>query len=215
MLDELARPTVPVAREFYGRARDLRRKVAAEDPLFDATIRSLLAPLRLRLQRYPLRPPRQEALADVITGWLNMPCRDWRLSCDAQLDKGRAALTERRLVAGKLRPNDPDRADEDDVAALAITLAIGKGTISLHNRCLATFSLHALARRLQRASDGSVEALLHDIDVAAQAACGALTAGAGYRIATHEDGGGWRGRGMRQRQPSGDVQTVLSVRTWL
>lgn len=49
---------------------------------------ALLAPLRLRLQRHPMQAPRQDALNALITGWLDMQPREYRLSCDAKLDKG-------------------------------------------------------------------------------------------------------------------------------
>jgi hypothetical protein len=152
-------------------------------------------------------------LADIVTGWLNLPCRDWRLSCDARLDAKRASVVEVRLVAGTLQREDWD-GSEDDLGIQEMHLDVDRARVSLDGRCLATLSLHAIARRLQRHPDGSIESLLHDIGLIATAARGALVAGGGYKIRTEADGGGWRGRAIVQVD-KGQRQTALAVRTWL
>jgi hypothetical protein len=53
-------------------------------------------------------------------------------------------------------------------------------------------------------------ASLRDMDLVAQVDHSQLVAGAGFRVATYADVGGWRGRAVLQDGP-----TVLSVRTWL
>jgi len=98
---------------------------------------------------------------------------------------------------------------------MRVVLLINRSSAHLESRCLATLSLHAVARRLQRAQDGSTAALLHDVLLVARAAGGELTAGAGYRVRTDEDGGGWRGRAIRQIGPDHRQRNVLAVRTWL
>ena len=59
----------PVDREFYGRARDLRRRVEREDAKFIPTINSLIAPIDARLRRYPACKLRPEMLAQLIQSW--------------------------------------------------------------------------------------------------------------------------------------------------
>jgi hypothetical protein len=71
-----------------------------------------------------------------------------------------------------------------------------------------------LARRLQPHPDGAIEALMYDINLIAGAACDELVVGAGYRVRTHEDDGGWRGRCIRQTGPDRVSRPVLAVRTW-
>jgi hypothetical protein len=104
VLDDVADPVGTAAptvdRAFFGRARDILRRIAAEDKLCDAAIARLIEPARDRLRRYPNRNLRPEMLARLFQGWCFMDCRDWRLSLDAKLDKGRASLVEHRLVAG-------------------------------------------------------------------------------------------------------------------
>jgi hypothetical protein len=177
-----APPRVPVGAQWTGLARDIRRRIVAEDRLYDAALRRLTAPLRERLRRYPGRCLRQQMLADIVTGWLNLPCRDWRLSCDARLDAKRASVVEVRLVAGTLQREDWD-GSEDDLGIQEMHLDVDRARVSLDGRCLATLSLHAIARRLQRHPDGSIESLLHE-----------------HRSDRH--GRPWRARGGRGLQDS-------------
>jgi hypothetical protein len=207
----------PIGAEFFGRARDLRRRIAAEDAQYDASVKELIEPIRDRLRRYPRRSPRPEMLAALVQSWRFMPCRDWRLDLSAKLDKHRVTLTERRLIASLLKPNDdPDwRGVEQDVGVVVVRMSVDRHRAELATRCVATLSLHALARRFQRGQDGDVAAVLHDINLAASAASGELTPGAGYRVRTDDQGGGWRGRAINHGLADGTSRVVLSIRTWL
>ena len=109
----------PVDREFYGRARDLRRRVEREDAKFFPTINSLIAPIDGRLRKFPERKMRPEMLADLIQSWRFLDCRDFRLNLDAKLERTRCALVERRVFAGRTRFLDADwDGEEPDVASL-------------------------------------------------------------------------------------------------
>lgn len=68
------------------------------------------------------------------------------------------------MVAGvSQHKDDPDwQGIEDDVAVVAVQSNIDRNTMQLDSRCVATLSLHAFARRLQRHQDGTIEALLHE-----------------------------------------------------
>lgn len=215
MLDSVTAPAVPLGAQWLGLARDLRRRVAAEDAQYDAAIQELIAPIRDRLRRFPHRSLRPEMLVDLVQGWRFLPYRDWRLSCDAKLDRHRAELVEHRVVAGASRRLDDPAwtGREDDLAVIRVELMVNRSDARLASRCVVTLSLHALARRLQRHPDGSAEALLADIALAADAASGTLTPGAGYKVPT--PGGGWRGRAALHKLPGGDSFPVLALRTWL
>ena len=157
MLDQVTAPTVPISTAARGQARDIRRQIEREDAAYDRTILALLQPARDRLKRFPRRSLRPAMLVDLIEGWRHLDARDWRLDLNAELERTRAALVERRLVAGHTRhANGVDQweATEADIAAVEIALLIDRSTLHLRSRCLATFSQHAIARRLQRHADG-------------------------------------------------------------
>jgi hypothetical protein len=203
--------------EFLGKARDIRRRVAREDTEYDRTVDALIAPVQDRLRRYPQRSLRQEMLIAFIQDWRFMPCRDWRLCLDAKLSKGRASLIEYRLVAGQMRrPDDPNWVGmEEDLAAIKVEVLVNRSSVKIASKATATFSLHAIARRVQRGLDASDEALMHDFLVAAALDPDTLPGAGGYKVTTHPDGSGWRGRTVRQKGPDGVSRRVLSVRTWL
>ena len=65
MLDQLPVRAVPVGAEFFGKARDLRRRVEREDAKFFPAINSLIAPIDTRLRKFPERKMRPEMLAEI------------------------------------------------------------------------------------------------------------------------------------------------------
>ncbi len=86
-----------------------------EDAAVNDVINALIDPAGhcRRHRRYPDRSLRVEMLNATITGWVGMEAIAFRLSCDAKLDKHRASLVERRVVAGRL--NRPGwNGDETD-----------------------------------------------------------------------------------------------------
>jgi hypothetical protein len=218
VLDPLAGSYVhvpAVSAEFMGRARQLRREVEVEERAHDATVEQLMAPVMARFKRHPNRPLRQLMLNETITRWMAMEPSDYRLSINARLDKGSANLREVRLDAGRMRRLDWEGAEED-LGASEIILTVEGNRARIRGRCLVAFSLHGIARRLQRGADGSTEALLHDLHLATEAVSrGPLKIGAGYRITTDEDGGGWRGRVLSVTRANGLRAPVLSIRTWI
>jgi hypothetical protein len=153
----------------------------------------------------------------LVQGWRFMEPRSFRLDLSARLDKGRATLCELRVVAGEARrPDDPNWIGmEQDVAAIRIDLAVNGARVTLRSRCVTTFSLHAIARRYQRATDSDDAAVLMDMLTAARIDPATLPGAGGYKIRTHPDGGGWRGRTVRQQDPDGEVRRVIAIRTWL
>jgi hypothetical protein len=156
--------TPAVGAQWMGQARDIRRRIAAEDTQYDRLVAALVAPVKDRLHRFPHRSLRQQMLVDLVQRWRFMAPRDWRLDLDAKLDKACATLIEHRLVAGVMRrKDDPNWVGiEEDLAIIRVELLVNRSSAHLESHCIATFSLHAIARRLQRHPDGSVESLMHD-----------------------------------------------------
>ena len=123
----------------------------------------------------------------------------------------RVTLTERRLYAGKVRRIDDPLSSEDDIAVNEVELVAHKSRgVLLKSRCLCTFSLNAVARYMQRTGTADEEELLRDMDPVATADGERLVAGAGFKVATDANGGGWRGRAILQ-----DGRSVIAIRTWL
>ena len=154
-------------------------------------------------------------LAHLIQSWRFMDCRDFRLNLDAKLERTRCALVERRVFAGRTRFLEADwDGEEPDVAVTEISLSIDGNRFNLRSQILCTFSIHAVARRLQRAQDGSDAALLHDMNVAASIDHSTLSGG-GFKVVTDEEGGGWRGSVVRMSSNNGEPLPVLAIRTWM
>jgi hypothetical protein len=215
VLDHIDEPAVPVGEEFFGKARDFRRRVQHEDTQFIATIGGLIEPIRQRLLKYPARKLRPEMLAAVVQSWRFVDYRDFRLDLDARLERTRCMLVERRIVAGEMQFLDEDRdGDEPDVAVSEIGLSIDGNRFVLRGIIVCALSMHAIARRLQRAQDGSDAALLHDMNVAANIDHSKLSGG-GFKVTTDEHGGGWRGRVVRMAGDGDEPVPVLSIRTWI
>ena len=162
--DTDAPSSVPVGARFMEHAHDIRRRIAAEDREYDRLVHALITPIRDRLRRFPQRSLRPQTLLDLVQRWRFMACRDWRLDLDAELDKARVSLIEHRLVAGVMRKKgDPAWVGiEEDLAVIRVELLVNRSSAHLESHCVATFSQHAIARRLQRHPDGSIESLMHD-----------------------------------------------------
>jgi hypothetical protein len=74
VLDQLAVRAVPVGAEFFGKARDLRRRVAHEDAKFFPAINRLIAPIDARLRKFPERKMRPEMLvSDPVMALPGLP----------------------------------------------------------------------------------------------------------------------------------------------
>jgi hypothetical protein len=69
VLADVAAPTVPIGAEFWGLARDVRRRIEREDADYNALVNRLLDPVIERLRRHPHRPPGSHGEAG------QMPCQ--------------------------------------------------------------------------------------------------------------------------------------------
>jgi hypothetical protein len=218
-MSELDRNSAPVSisTEARGHARDLRRRVEREDEAYLSTIHQLIEPVLQRLRRYPRRNLRPEMIAGLIERWRFMDSRDFRTHIEARLERTRASLTERRVVAGKMRLADPSWQGDDelDLGISEFAVLVDGNRFRVRSRVCCAFSLHALARRYQRHPDCDDAAVLHDMDLVARVDQAQLTPG-GFKIVTDaRHGGGWRGRVVRITDGDGEPVPVLSIRTWL
>ena len=202
--------SAPIGAAYWELARDLRRKIAADDEAFLRDLHAISKPVIERLRRYPGRSLRPAMLADFVQQWISTEHRLYRLDLHAKLERVRATLTERRLSADKARPIDDPLSSEDDIAINEVEIVADKGRgVRLQSRSVCTFSLNAVARYMQRNGTTDEEALLRDLDLVATADLSQLGAGAGFKVATSAAGGSWRGQAIWQ-----DGLPVIAIRTW-
>ena len=150
----------PIGAAHWDLAQDLRRRIAADDEAYLRAIHAISQPVIERLRRYPGRSLRPAMLADFVQQWISTEHQLYRLDLHAKLERMRATLIERRLCASKVhRVYDP-RGSEDDIAVNEVELVADKGRVRLQSRCVCTFSLHAVARYMQRTGTIDEEVLL-------------------------------------------------------
>ena len=206
---------MPVGAEFFGQARDLRRRVLLEDEQLGRVMHAAMAPIYERLRRYPERALRPELLVELARRWRAAP-GVFRLGFDVQHDRTMAVLTERRLSAGKMeRLDDPEWHGTEQAIAIVLTEFLAwKAKTKMRETPLALFSLHAIARRLQRAAALCTDAMLiSDMALVGEVDVASIGIGEGFII--HTADGGWRGRVVRHTRDDGEIQRLIAVRTWL
>ena len=102
----------PIGAAHLDLARDLRRRIAADDEAYLRAVDAISQPVIERLRRHPGRSLRPAMLADFVQQWISTEHRLYRLDLHAKLERVRATLTERRLSAGKVRCVSPHRPDD-------------------------------------------------------------------------------------------------------
>lgn len=214
MSETIELATIPIGAEFWGKARDFRRRVLAEDIAFGQALDVMVKPIVERLRRYPDRALRPGTLTQLIQDWRFTEHRDFRIDLDAKLERKRALLTERRVVSGQMTRYGWTGYD-DDIAVNAFGILVDRSEVQLRSKTLCTFSLHSIARRLQRGRDGSDEALLYDLSLVANIDETKLDAPGGFKVRTDSEGGGWRGRSVMHSSNGAEPVRILSVRTWM
>jgi hypothetical protein len=193
-----------------GRVRTLRQKVDAEDAVYVAAAQRLLAPVRVRFNRYPQRNFRPEMLAALEKSWHALPST-YRVACHAELSKDSLTITDVAISAANLECTQWDGREPSFVVA-STNLIVRRGTFHVDYVVTCVVSLHAATRRLQRgAGTSSDDDLLDDVALLAQHdTTEMIPEGQGFTV--HTAGGSWRGRCVRL--PDGG-RRALSVRTWL
>ncbi len=200
--------------EHAGLARDLRRRVAAEERELAIVFTAAMEPIKDRLRRYPGRSLRPELLTDLARRWRAAPAV-FRLSFDVKRDRNACVITEVRLSAGSMeRLNDPAwNGMEPTIAIILNEFLAWKEKTKLRERPRALFSLHAIARRLQRDPRCDDAVLISDMALVAKIDVANIGHEEGFVIHTRE--GGWRGRAVRNKTRDGEVQRLIAVRTWM
>jgi hypothetical protein len=213
--ETLERPdAVPIGAEYWGKARAFRMRVVAEDAAFGRELDAWVKPIIERLKRHPNRPLRPGTLAALIEAWRFTEHRNFRIDLDAKLERKRASIVERRVVSGQMH-REGWQGYEDDVGVNALGVLINGPDVQFRSKTLCNFSLHSIARRLQRGRDASDEALMFDMDLVAKIDQEKLDAPGGFKVRTDAEGGGWRGRTVMQSSSGAPPVRVLSIRTWL
>jgi hypothetical protein len=228
---------LPVDIESRGRARDFMRRANAEFRAVQSLWESALDPLITRLERYPLRRPRQEHLDAAIRRWQDLPAK-FRLGFLSNDERRSGAIVDLRLASTEFRDVTwAEDAPSEPALLLDGCMLVIPARLKLHNLpCVHTLTLgtvgfHALARRFQRCpqnvSDAAVmadlSALTEDIlnlDVARRRTVG--------RVRVVCPNGQWRGELQTVRCAAGQVhmmratqddapetRAVLCVRTFL
>jgi hypothetical protein len=176
---------VPV--EFIGRARALRRRVAAEHEAFEAAAERMVAPLRPRPGFRPV--PRHVLMRALLTAFRRR-LRAGRLALSAEFAGGGLTLTDLRLAPAGVS-SDAWAEDEPAVAIVAYRLCIRPPAFSETGALVCTVGLHALARRYERGADRTDDAVIADLGCLARLLPDALRRGGEFDISA--PGGRWIG----------------------
>jgi hypothetical protein len=154
-----------VPREYVGLARQFLRDCEAEHTIAADMFKQISKPVFDRLIRYPQRKLRDGDLRNFARQWKTTPDR-FRLIFQTRLDvRGCAGrIAEVRLQTAKLSfPEWNESVEEPSITITMHCLKVPlKGRNPAISRCVATISLHALARRFQRGKDKSHEAICED-----------------------------------------------------
>jgi hypothetical protein len=197
-----------VPAEFVGRARDLRRRLAATEVILEPAMHRALAPLQRRLQRHPII--RKETLIDAIRAWHALPAFG-RIRSSIDTSNRRAPLfDDLRVCPGRYRDIGWAEGDfEDAVAVVLISASVVGRDMVIAAHPIVTASLHAIARKFERGRSAEA-ALLAELGELALCNFAAI-ADAGGDFSHAVAGGHWLGHVVEGKK--GEV--VVSLRTFL
>jgi hypothetical protein len=196
-----------VPAEFMGRARDLRRRIAASEGSVEPAMHRLLAPIARRLQHNPtIRPG---TLTDVQSAWRSLGGMG-RVRCSTDItNRRRPEFSDVRIRPGIYRGLEWHGDYEPGLAVMLITASVSGADLVLSAWTIAVASLHAIARRYQRGSGTTDAKVLEEIG---QLALGFPTiAPDGGDFTFPVSGGLWCGHVVETR----NNQVVLAARTFI
>jgi hypothetical protein len=199
-----------VPSEFLGRARDLRRRLAACEATVEPAMHEALAQLQRRLKRYPDRPLRRELLIDAARDWRQLPPFS-RVKCSIDIREARQPMfADVRLSPSAYKGLDWVGDAEPGLAVMLIEAGIANGTMMLVATPVAIVLLHCLARRYQRAPARADDAtIIVEIGKLTFGYSQLAPGGGDFRFAV--PGGEWRGHIVETK--AGNV--LLVARTFL
>lgn len=199
LVTNLVRSSERVPSEFVGRARQLRANLMADHDEWLAASAQLLKKVKVRPG---FRRLKTKQLADL---WINLPGQGAQLGMLYRTNPGELSVGELRVFPSHLRlVHWPPDALEISISLTSVALVLRGDRCLTSHRWLADVGLHALARRFQRGSDRSDEAVLHDLGSIEPGYANAIERGGDFDLA------GWRGD-VRIVQG----ERVLCVRTFV
>jgi hypothetical protein len=191
--------------EFVGLARQLRRRLAKAQALYEPAADRLLKPFRPRPGFQPM--PRRTHLARLAKQWRALP-RFGRLRCLVNVTDGKLQIAETRLAPSRLTLPWWDQDDEPALSLVLRTVAIVPPQFREHEMVLVEVGLHALARRFERGVPDDAE-IGDDFNSLGRAYPDVVRQGGEFRIPVAD--GSWRGVLAR----AADKQPAMVVRTFV
>jgi hypothetical protein len=182
----------------------------------------LWAPIIARQRKYPDRKIRPELLQTFAQGWECELSAAFRLAYQATIKGAKGTISETRISISHLRPkDDPDWPDKEAGASILTQQAMtdSHGVRLLEPPVVrAMFSLHAVARRIERGRGREDTALMRDMSCILARAPD--TAPPGFKFIhkfTHADDSGWRGHFgiIEPERIAPAAQKTVLVRTWV
>jgi hypothetical protein len=195
-----------VPSEFIGRARDLRRRLAASEASVEANMHRALAPIARRLERHPV--VREGTLLDAARAWRSLPSFG-RVRCSVDIaNRRRPEFSDVRVRPGVYRGLQWRGDYEPGLAVMLFVASVSGGDMLLAAWTVAVASLHAVARRYQRApaTDATVLAEIGELALRFPE-----IAPAGGEFMLPVPGGVWCGHVIESR----DDQVIVVARTFL
>jgi hypothetical protein len=188
-------------REFLGRARALRQRVAVADAGISDAITIALEPLRRRLAWHPVQ--RADKLVDAARSWrLGVPDLGRVMLLHDLDDRRSPVFREMRVTASGYRNTGWEGDDyERGVSVTVISASVRDRRIIVQTADAVFVPLHAIARRFQRAHATTDADVLDDITTLAVHRARILDAD---NFTIELRGGSWRGRSVmvgRRRLP--------------
>ena len=174
--------SVPV--EHIGRARDLWRRLGAERAELLRAFDTVLRPVTMQEARGKLPWP---LMHQTARAWQQTAPSFGRLDCTLRRVPGGIDVNELRISAKVLSHTFWGEGRGPGVAVYRFSLELRRGGMDFALRSIANVSLHAVARRMQRAASTD-DAVLGDF-----AALAGEQTGFGEFLCRCPSGGGWLG----------------------
>jgi len=190
-----------IPREYFGLARQFLRDLAKEDSKYD------LFMTKIRGLERDNKRPRQTKLDSVIKHWQGME-DIYRFNFDVNVKYSKTEVKEIRLTIAK------DKADhwaeqEYNILVTQMKLISNKKELLFESDSALSFSLHAIARRIQRDKDNCTASILRDmksLDVKINL----------DEVTLKTETGCWHGKIIMIRSNGkGEYKPCACMRTWL
>jgi hypothetical protein len=199
-----------VPAEFIGRARAFRMAVAAAHPVAIAAVDRISQPLRGQAKLR--QTPSASGLSRAAAAWRNQVPPAGRLGLAIKLTASRLAITEIRVGPVEFRFDAWDEGEAETAIVVTRTvLEMSAGLFRFDYVPLASVSLHALARRFQRAFDNSDAAIRADLLALVDPAADVIDRGEDFAIPVTD--GSWLGS-VAEVEHLGEQAALMTVRTF-